>query len=200
MIWFGTPWPIRSEEIDCQNIKKFIRFLLIGGHNSLNKDDSICSAARIFDLIWKTRNNLLFRQVLVDPTRIQSEFYTAIFSEMRTCKLASNFIRDPNPGEPFLKNSEGRISRVAFKHDVALNALDAELKAIHLALVSAKEQRWNIVLILSDAEVAVKALSNGKGPPDWRSLESFLAAQDKTFVRISVILLVSILYQEQRML
>ncbi|PON77460.1 Ribonuclease H-like domain containing protein [Parasponia andersonii] len=71
---------------------------------------------------------------------------------------------------PFFKNCEGSILRVGYKRDLALNALDAELKAIHLALVSAKELGWYKVLILSDAEVVVKALSNKKGLPDWRSL------------------------------
>ncbi|PON42665.1 hypothetical protein PanWU01x14_279780, partial [Parasponia andersonii] len=48
-----------------------------------------------------------------------------------------------------------------------LNAFDGELKAIHMALVSAKGSDWNRVVIL-------KALSNGKGPPDWRAMGSVL--------------------------
>ncbi|PON90430.1 hypothetical protein TorRG33x02_137150 [Trema orientale] len=164
MIWFDTSlaWPIRSEEIDCQNIKEFIRFLL-SAHNSLNKTKA----------------------------RIQSEFYIT-FSEMRTCKLAiSNLTRDPNPGEV----TRGREDRLYGWGWITVNT-DASL--MHVALVSAKEQRWNKVLILSDTDqVGVKALSNGKGPPDWRSLGSFLAPQDLCayFIKVNFNF-----FQEQRML
>ncbi|PON41869.1 hypothetical protein PanWU01x14_286350 [Parasponia andersonii] len=37
------------------------------------------------------------------------------------------------------QDSSGNISRVVYKFDSALNALDAELKAIHMALITSND-------------------------------------------------------------
>ncbi|KAM6592394.1 hypothetical protein CsatA_000097 [Cannabis sativa] len=53
--------------------------------------------------------------------------------------------------------------------DKAPSALEAELKAILLAVSWAVERGWNQVHILSDSYIAVKALAAEGRPPDWRS-------------------------------
>ncbi|PON60580.1 hypothetical protein PanWU01x14_151920 [Parasponia andersonii] len=134
----GVPRPLIKPESALHLFKNCVIAKMIGFDTP-----SPIRTACILDLIWKTQNNLLFRPVLVDPARIQLEFYTT-FSEMRTCKLASDYAGLA----AIFKDSEGSILRVAYKHDMALNALHAELKGIHLARVSAKEQRWNKELSL----------------------------------------------------
>ncbi|PON61103.1 Ribonuclease H-like domain containing protein [Parasponia andersonii] len=86
----------------------------------------------------------------------------------------------------FFKDSWGNISRVVYKFDSALNALDAGLKAIDMALMEPNDLGWKKIVLFSDAKLAVKALSIQNRPPNWRSMGSFLhtLALCSTFVEI----------------
>ncbi|KAF4386917.1 hypothetical protein F8388_006872 [Cannabis sativa] len=50
----------------------------------------------------------------------------------------------------------------------SISALEAEFKAIHLALTWAVELGWHEVHVFSDAKVAVQSLNARKGTLDWK--------------------------------
>ncbi|KAM6546692.1 hypothetical protein CsatB_027428 [Cannabis sativa] len=55
------------------------------------------------------------------------------------------------------------------------SALEAEFKAIHLALTWAMELGWHEVLVLSDAKVAVQSLITRSRSPDWKASNIFFS-------------------------
>ncbi|XP_060963433.1 uncharacterized protein LOC133032963 [Cannabis sativa] len=57
----------------------------------------------------------------------------------------------------------------------ATSALDAEFKAIQMALEWAISNGWQEILILSDSQLAVKALSSGGSSPDWSIASTFFS-------------------------
>ncbi|PON37717.1 hypothetical protein PanWU01x14_318160 [Parasponia andersonii] len=124
MLWFGTLWPIRSDEIDCKNIEDFLR-LLLGDVNCTNTEDSICSVA-LYDRNVETQS---------------------------ACRATDATWRSPVLEDVVLMRELGFLVpgwHTIYQHH-ALNALDAELKAIHMGLGFAKEFGWNTIVILSDA-------------------------------------------------
>ena len=73
-------------------------------------------------------------------------------------------------------DSNREVIGMVYSYGNVVSVLDRELSAMRLALMKAKKRVWERVIVEFDAEISVKALSHGKGPPKWQA--------DKTFYEV----------------
>ncbi|PON70772.1 hypothetical protein PanWU01x14_077980 [Parasponia andersonii] len=137
-----------------------------------------CVVVRIlwFRTPWSIHSNEIDRQsieafirFLLDPIKLRTD-YCRSFVVMQATVRSIESLRNPIPenGAHMTGDEIGVLNPgwLVYKFDSALYALDVELKAIHMALMATNDLGWKRIMLFSDVELAVKALSNGKGPHD----------------------------------
>ncbi|KAF4389278.1 hypothetical protein G4B88_003091 [Cannabis sativa] len=157
----------------------------------------------ICDGIWKYRNSLLHGGKklelgrFMDDVNARFEEFVAVQNDnvhdlsdqskglMERTPFNSNFIvtdgafKDGWCGMAMMGNDQREEKwHTRAKSEEGKSALDAELKAIDLALEWAAGMNWRSLTIFSDCKMAVEALQQRK-LPDWRVAYSFCNVVDK---------------------
>ncbi|KAF4395183.1 hypothetical protein F8388_001570 [Cannabis sativa] len=201
-VWFGSPLTVRSGEIQGNTILDMVVNLCKDRDGGSLQKILVCCYV-ICDGIWKYRNSLLHGGKKVELGRFMDDV-NARFEEFVVVQNA--YVHDPSDQSkgllertPF--NSNFIVTDGAFKDgwcgmamlgndqreekwhtraksEEGKSALDAELKAIELALEWAAGMNWTSLTIFSDCNVAVEALQQRK-LPDWRVAYSFCSVVDK---------------------
>uniref|UniRef100_A0A803PL04 Reverse transcriptase domain-containing protein n=1 Tax=Cannabis sativa TaxID=3483 RepID=A0A803PL04_CANSA len=205
--WFGSRLAVRSGEIQGNTILDMVVNLCKdrdGG--SLQKILMCCYV--ICDGIWKYRNSLLHGGKKLELGRFMDDVNARFEEFVAVQKDHVRDLSDPSKGlmerTPF--NSNFIVTDGAFKDgwcgmammgndpreekwhtrarsEEGKSALDAELKAIGLALEWAAGMNWRSLTIFSDCKMAVEALQQRK-LPDWRVAYSFFNVVDKMNIMV----------------
>ena len=66
MIWFASPWNVRSDNFSFSNPLEFFCFLLFL-ENNRNCDQILLFASIMFDMVWSCRNEVVHGGCIPDP-------------------------------------------------------------------------------------------------------------------------------------
>ncbi|KAM6574787.1 hypothetical protein CsatA_023114 [Cannabis sativa] len=202
-IWFTGRFPFVVDSIHYSNIIDFVEAILSSLPGDLRKEVTIYIGC-VFQAIWKCRNMVRINGCDADVTSVISEAAT-VFLELWECRdndqsmVFSEFYEEEVVRSDLAdhivftdaswKEGVGGYAVVAihrtdnswcYKLDssVASCPLEAESRAVLLALELVVQNSWSRVYFLSDCRVLVKALQQFSPPPDWRFLNISLGVLD----------------------
>ncbi|KAL5565972.1 hypothetical protein UlMin_029136 [Ulmus minor] len=66
LIWFSLPWNIRSDSLSFSTPLELLKFLLLM-ENNLNCGNTLLFTSVLFDLVWKSRNEVIHGGCIPDP-------------------------------------------------------------------------------------------------------------------------------------
>uniref|UniRef100_A0A803P7K6 Reverse transcriptase domain-containing protein n=1 Tax=Cannabis sativa TaxID=3483 RepID=A0A803P7K6_CANSA len=201
-VWFGSPLTVRSGEIQGNTILDMVVNLCKDRDGGSLQKILVCCYV-ICDGIWKYRNSLLHGGKklelgrFMDDVNARFEEFVAVQNDnvhdlsdqskglMERTPFNSNFIVTDGAfkngwcGMAMMGNDQREEKlHTRAKSEEGKSALDAELKAIDLALEWAAGMNWRSLTIFSDCKMAVEALQQRK-LPDWRVAYSFCNVVDK---------------------
>uniref|UniRef100_A0A803PQY8 Reverse transcriptase domain-containing protein n=1 Tax=Cannabis sativa TaxID=3483 RepID=A0A803PQY8_CANSA len=188
---FGGPFPLRSELTPGATLSEVICSILPLLEGSLKLPFLIWMTSA-FETIWLWRNRIRYGRIMKisvdemlnnalnrfvemsDIHKPSSEQMLTISNSLPVSGVVSKVIladgsfKDGNFGATIVAiddvNKQWLIRTIAGRLDCSIAA---ELKAVHLALLWAKEKQWEDMCIFSDSQVVVKSLLKGISP-SWK--------------------------------
>lgn len=195
MIYFGSKWALQVDQCNGGTFKVFLLWIL-NQVQALEKDDLICFSACVFDIIWRARNNLVFKNGKIDPIQLRKDCHNAYlemsllrnrveppgtFMELSDGPLWSpretgvmkvstdaSFVESKCGLAGIFRDDARSILLLTFKSGSANSPFEAKCLAVQLALTltCALEKGWSRLIVESDAAILVNSLQSGKYPPD----------------------------------
>ncbi|KAM6588656.1 hypothetical protein CsatA_011261 [Cannabis sativa] len=187
-LWFHCKWGFRTDSFNWLSIADFGTWWA-----KLFDDEARCYTACLCEIIWRKRNNIIFKgdncnmQALIGEIRLKAAEMQLAMDSSEVYDRQEEVINEPIIDQEFVQycadasvlNSKAGLGVVELTgEDVGdwwattevcevSGVLEGELRAIRLALVQVSLRKVTKLLVQSDSKAAVLALRCGSLPLAW---------------------------------